>query len=130
MGVLVEERIDHTKWQKWNSNNGFVEGMDKTPEFTHTELQNAMNSLERTPLNTDVILNNPELTTIEEKTHLNTDVILNNPELTTIEENQEEEDELEKNHKHDLDSTSVPVVFTPSELEKNHKNVWVLGVPQ
>jgi len=110
MGVLVEERIDHTKWQKWNSNNGFVEGMDKTPEFTHTELQNAMNSLERTPLNTDVILNNPE--------------------LTTIEENQEEEDELEKNHKHDLDSTSVPVVFTPSELEKNHKNVWVLGVPQ
>ena len=24
--VLVEEKLDHSKWHKWNSNNGFVEG--------------------------------------------------------------------------------------------------------
>jgi hypothetical protein len=25
--ILVEDRLDHNKWEKWNSNNGYVEGM-------------------------------------------------------------------------------------------------------
>ena len=27
--VLVEEKLDYRKWQKWNSNNGIVDGMDR-----------------------------------------------------------------------------------------------------
>lgn len=30
LSVLVEEKLDHTKWHKWNSNNGYVEGMTKS----------------------------------------------------------------------------------------------------
>ena len=32
LSVLVEKKLDHTKWHKWNSNNGYVEGMPKSPE--------------------------------------------------------------------------------------------------
>jgi Alpha-kinase family/von Willebrand factor type A domain len=30
--VLVENKLDHNKWQKWNSNNGMVNGKMKSPE--------------------------------------------------------------------------------------------------
>jgi Alpha-kinase family len=26
LSVLVEEKLDHMKWQKWNSNNGYIQG--------------------------------------------------------------------------------------------------------
>ena len=37
--VLVEQKLDHTKWHKWNSNNGYVEGMQKTASCA--EVKNA-----------------------------------------------------------------------------------------
>jgi hypothetical protein len=33
--VLVEDRLDESKWHKWNANNGFVEGMERAPDFDH-----------------------------------------------------------------------------------------------
>lgn len=45
--VLVEEKLDHTKWQKWNSNNGFVEGMKKAPVFSPECLRRAEMNMTR-----------------------------------------------------------------------------------
>ncbi|GAX22147.1 hypothetical protein FisN_39Lh014 [Fistulifera solaris] len=39
LSVLVGDKLDHTKWQKWNSNNGFVEGMKKAPVFSEEGLR-------------------------------------------------------------------------------------------
>ncbi|GKZ00218.1 hypothetical protein MPSEU_000974700 [Mayamaea pseudoterrestris] len=33
--VLVEDRLDESKWHKWNANNGYVEGMERAPDFDH-----------------------------------------------------------------------------------------------
>lgn len=44
--VLVEERLDHTKWHKWNCNNGFVEGMSKAPEFSQATLRQAFTKVD------------------------------------------------------------------------------------
>jgi hypothetical protein len=44
--VLVEERLDETKWYKWNANNGFVEGMKKAPDFTEASLREGFKKLE------------------------------------------------------------------------------------
>jgi len=43
--VLVEEKLDHLKWYKWNMNNGFVAGMKEAPEFTHDKMMAAMEHL-------------------------------------------------------------------------------------
>jgi hypothetical protein len=43
--VLVEEKLDHNKWCKWNSNNGFVEGMKNAPVFSEDGLHNAIKQL-------------------------------------------------------------------------------------
>jgi hypothetical protein len=43
--VLVEEKLDHNKWCKWNSNNGYVEGMKNAPVFSEEGLDNAMSQL-------------------------------------------------------------------------------------
>jgi hypothetical protein len=43
--VLVEEKLDHNKWCKWNSNNGFVEGMKSAPIFSEDGLHDAMKKL-------------------------------------------------------------------------------------
>jgi Mg-chelatase subunit ChlD len=43
--VLVEEKLDHMVWHKWNANNGFIEGMKEAPEFTYDKLRNAMDHL-------------------------------------------------------------------------------------
>lgn len=41
LSVLVEDKLDHTKWQKWNSNNGFVKGMEEVPVYSEENLQQA-----------------------------------------------------------------------------------------
>jgi hypothetical protein len=53
LSVLVEERLDHHKWHKWNANNGYVEGMKSAPTFSHMEIRNAM---EKLTLDTDNII--------------------------------------------------------------------------
>jgi Alpha-kinase family len=42
--VLVEERLDESKWHKWNSNNGYVDGMSNKPTFTSEQLNEAMSN--------------------------------------------------------------------------------------
>ena len=37
LSVLVEQKLDHTKWHKWNSNNGYVEGMERAPKCACAE---------------------------------------------------------------------------------------------
>lgn len=48
--VLVEERLDESKWHKWNANNGYVEGK-KTPTFTEETMNLAMKKLDEIDLN-------------------------------------------------------------------------------
>lgn len=40
--VLVERKLDHTKWHKWNSNNGYVEGMHEASRYAHENHFNAV----------------------------------------------------------------------------------------
>jgi Mg-chelatase subunit ChlD len=47
LSVLVEEKLDHDKWQKWNSNNGFVEGMKHAPTYSANSLREAMLKMTR-----------------------------------------------------------------------------------
>jgi hypothetical protein len=49
--VLVEEKIDHEAWHKWNMNNGYVEGMDAAPEFNHVKMRSALDHLANIELN-------------------------------------------------------------------------------
>ena len=42
LSVLVEEKLDHTKWQKWNANNGYVQGMKSAPKYSASDLRQAM----------------------------------------------------------------------------------------
>jgi Mg-chelatase subunit ChlD len=39
--VLVEEKLDHTKWHKWNANNGFVDSMTQAPVLCSAALSHA-----------------------------------------------------------------------------------------
>lgn len=55
--VLVEERLDESKWEKWNSNNGYVMGMKSVPKFNE-------DGLEKEKMN--VRISAIELETIEE----------------------------------------------------------------
>lgn len=43
--ILVEEKIDHEAWYKWNMNNGYVEGMEAAPEFNHDKMRSALDHL-------------------------------------------------------------------------------------
>ena len=43
--VLVEEKIDHLAWHKWNMNNGYIEGMEEAPAFTHEKMKAALDHL-------------------------------------------------------------------------------------
>jgi len=52
--VLVEEKIDHLKWHKWNMNNGYVEGMEEAPEFTHDKMKAAFEHFAKLELHDDV----------------------------------------------------------------------------
>lgn len=42
--VLVEEKIDHLGWTKWNANNGYVQGK-VTPTYTDESIRDAMKNL-------------------------------------------------------------------------------------
>jgi Mg-chelatase subunit ChlD len=46
LSVLVEERLDESKWKKWNANNGYIEGMDSVPKFTQEILRRQMTKLD------------------------------------------------------------------------------------
>ena len=46
LSVLVEEKLDHEKWHKWNANNGYVEGMTKSPDLTEEHITKAMNDID------------------------------------------------------------------------------------
>ena len=48
--VLVEEKLDHTAWHKWNANNGFIEGMKAAPEFSYDKMRSAMDHLTKIDL--------------------------------------------------------------------------------
>ena len=50
LSVLVEEKLDHNIWQKWNSNNGYVDGMGKAPEFSEERLREAFSNMTCFPL--------------------------------------------------------------------------------
>jgi hypothetical protein len=52
--VLVEEKLDHNKWQKWNSNNGYVDGMGKAPEFSEERLREAFTNLTKIEQNATI----------------------------------------------------------------------------
>jgi len=45
VSVLVEDRIDETKWQKWNANNGYVAGMEQAPVFSEAEIADSFAKL-------------------------------------------------------------------------------------
>ena len=53
--VLVEEKIDHEAWHKWNMNNEYVEGMDAAPEFNHEKMRSALDHLASIELNEGVV---------------------------------------------------------------------------
>jgi hypothetical protein len=43
--VLVEEKLDHNIWHKWNSNNGYVSGMKSAPVFSEDVIHDAVRQL-------------------------------------------------------------------------------------
>ena len=43
--MLVEDRLDVTKWHKWNCNNGFVEGMTEKPVFDKGQIRSAIRNI-------------------------------------------------------------------------------------
>ena len=99
LSVLVEERIDHKKWQKWNSNNGFVKGMEAAPSFNKDSLAEMMTSNL-----------NEELDFIEEGSE-------------EEESDEEFENELQEQRNNDT------VVFSPFEVAQafSHFSYWATG---
>jgi len=45
--VLVEEKLDHNKWFKWNANNGYVEGMKSAPVISEVSIQYTLAKMAR-----------------------------------------------------------------------------------
>ena len=42
-GVLVDERLlDESKWEKWNANNGYMQGMTSRPNIDFMNEESAM----------------------------------------------------------------------------------------
>jgi hypothetical protein len=101
--VLVEEKIDHIKWHKWNTNNGYVEGMEQAPEFTKDKMKAAFEHLAKLELHDDV----PQFGT---------------GDLGAIEEDEEDESEEDSEGKDSDDLSPVarinctPIKFTASEV--------------
>ena len=107
LSVLVEERLDETKWQKWNSNNGFVQGMDAKPNIDFYDDETAMKMLQDLHLGG----NEPGL-------GLN--------ELGVLEEGDEEE---ESDSDSDSESLCKPIVFSPNDVAQafSHFSYWATG---
>jgi Alpha-kinase family. len=101
--VLVEEKIDHMKWHKWNTNNGYVEGMEEAPVFTHDKMKAAFEHLAKLELHDDV----PKFGI---------------GDLDAIEEDEEDGSEDDSEEMDSEDSISVvrdsctPIKFTASEV--------------
>ena len=50
LSVLVEEKLDHNQWFKWNANNGYVEGMKGAPKLNEVDIRQTMNRLTQNDL--------------------------------------------------------------------------------
>ena len=90
--VLVEKKLDHNKWYKWNSNNGMVNGVKKSSEASPQKSLHQMNALGIKEIASNMVSH----------------------DLGLIEEGSEEEEE-------DSDEESVvngprSIVFTPSQV--------------
>jgi Alpha-kinase family len=97
--VLVEEKLDHMKWHKWNANNGYVDGMNHSPTFSPLALSQAFKKVEE-----------EELFAIEEGS-------------------EDEEDEEECNYQDNADEEMEPNVFSASEVAQafSHFTYWATG---
>lgn len=103
--VLVEEKIDHMKWHKWNTNNGYVEGMEEVPEFTHDKLKAAFDHLAKLELHDDV----PKFGIGD------LDAIYEDDEEEET-ENEDSEGNNSKISSFDVRITCTPIKFTASEV--------------
>jgi hypothetical protein len=108
LSVLVEPRLDEEKWYKWNSNNGYVDGMKEVPKFDAHELKDLVFKLE-----------NLELDAIGEENE---------------EEEEEEENEGEEETEVNDNVTKVatgfdPIVFTPFQVAQAFScfSFWATG---
>jgi hypothetical protein len=50
LSVLVEEKLDHNQWFKWNANNGYVDGMKGAPKLNDMDIRKTMNRLTQNDL--------------------------------------------------------------------------------
>lgn len=100
LSVLVEDRIDHHEWYKWNSNNGFVEGMQHVPTFDDTCFNKAT-----------LGLNNLDIGMIEEG------------------DEEDEDDSSVESFNHSENKKFSPIIFTPSEVAQafSHFSYWATG---
>lgn len=85
--VLVEERLDESKWFKWNANNGYVHG-EKAPKFDEAKIREAVTKLDALDLDMDIIAEGSE----------------------DEEESSDEEEGRKESH------LLAPVLYTPSEV--------------
>ena len=101
--VLVEEKLDHNAWYKWNANNGYVEGMKKAPTFSFEAMRSAMDHLSKLE------------------------------SLDIIEEDEEDEEESEDENEGSGPSNGrcevTPVKFSPGEVAQafSHFSYWASG---
>jgi len=87
--VLVEERLDESKWFKWNANNGYVEGA-MAPKFDEAKIREAVKKLDALDLDMDMM-----------------DIIV---------EGSEDEEESSDEDEDGRGSLLTPVLYTPSEV--------------
>lgn len=103
--VLVEDKIDHLSWHKWNMNNGYVEGMDEAPEFSHDKMEAALDHLSNVDRDDRMM---GDLGAIEEG------------EEEAVSEHEDDEKNKGLNSRSDGTSRSAPtiqpVLFTSSEV--------------
>ena len=104
LSMLVEERLDHMKWQKWNDNNGYVKGMDQRPVVSEEILRDVMDDMRKPTFG-----------------------------LGIIEEDEEDEEDEEANED-DYDTYVTngrpsPITFTPFEVAQafSHFSYYATG---
>jgi Alpha-kinase family len=90
LSVLVEEKLDHTKWKKWNSNNGFIDGIARNSRHPGINLRRLINDV--TPV--------PDLGILEER----------------IDEDEEEDVSDEKGNSNDEKLKSELKYFSPGDI--------------
>lgn len=112
LSVLVEERLDEAKWQKWNSNNGYVQGMTNKPNSNLRDDEKDIEKLESSLQNFQ----------------------LGGPlgfDLGILEECEEDEDSTSGEGDDDLTNVerSRPILFSPFEVAQafSHFSYWATG---